>query len=297
VAGFTRRRLLRLAGAAGAAALAGYGLDGLAGSGSDELVAHAQHSCALTPRDFEDPGFVDGMPERSDIRQDLADGSVKEGTPLVLALGVYGIDASGCRPLPEALVDVWHCDAQGVYSEDANHQTVGRGFLRGNQRADGNGVVQFVTIYPGWYAGRTSHIHFKVRTFSGSQITHDFTSQLYFADSASNEVLSRPAYTPRGPKDTTNARDLFFLNRSVDGRASELMGNHLMLELSRDGEGYVGRFNIGLDLAASADRRRVVSTSRGLLVRVSGTEHDVVFPVAARQHESDGHPVAEAARD
>lgn len=212
--------------------------------------ATSLQSCALTPRDIEDPGFVDGMPDRSDVRSDVLDGSVKEGVPLRLALGVYRVDASGCSPLTGAQVDTWSCDSQGVYSEDPVAGTVGRAFLRGHQVADETGAVEFRTIYPGWYAGRTSHIHFKVRTFSDSQVTYDFTSQFYFVDSISDEVLAQAPYSLHGPKDTTNDRDGFFRNRSADGRGPENIGVHLMLDLSHDEEGYVGRFNIALDLSS-----------------------------------------------
>jgi protocatechuate 3,4-dioxygenase beta subunit len=210
-------------------------------------LAHARQGCALTPRDIDDPGFADGMPLRSDVRYDLVDGSMKDGVPLRLVLGVYGVDSSGCVPLTGALVDIWNCDAQGLYSEDP--ETRGKAFLRGNQLVDENGVVEFVTIYPGWYSQRTSHIHFKVRTSSDVWGAHDFTSQFYFPDSISDAVLRFPIYAARGPKDTTNARDLYYRNRSVDGRVAEFMGNRLMLVLSPDGDGYVGRFDIGLDLS------------------------------------------------
>lgn len=186
------------------------------------------------------------MPNRSDIRLDAADGSVKEGVPLRLALSVYRVGPDSCSPLSGAQVDIWNCDAQGVYSESKEAGTEGRQFLRGNQVADENGAVEFLTAYPGWYPGRTIHIHFKVRMFSGSQSTLDFTSQLYFDDAISNAVLAQPPYALHGPKDVTNDRDGFYLNSSADGRVQRNMGAQLMLDLSRDADGYVGRFNIGL---------------------------------------------------
>jgi protocatechuate 3,4-dioxygenase beta subunit len=245
----TRRRLLRLAGMAGAGALAGSGPVALARSPDYGRLAHVRQACALTPRDIDDPGFVDGMPQRSDIRQDFLAEAIKDGVPLRLALRVYRIDSAGCSPLTAALVDVWHCDAQGIYSEDPDRETMGRAFLRGNQPVPEDGVVEFVTVYPGWYSQRTSHIHFKVRTFSAGQVTYEFTSQFYFPDSISDEVLRQPAYAAKGPKDRTNAQDYFFGKASEDGRVPADMGRHLMFDLSWDGEGYVGRFDIGLDLS------------------------------------------------
>ncbi len=83
-----------------------------------------------------------------------------------------------------AIVDIWHCDAAGVYSDatDPGFNTVGKKFLRGYQVTDANGGVQFTTIYPGWYRGRTVHIHFKVRAKAKSGQSYEFTSQLYFDD-------------------------------------------------------------------------------------------------------------------
>jgi protocatechuate 3,4-dioxygenase beta subunit len=87
-------------------------------------------------------------------------------------------------------VDVWQCDAGGVYSDDANTGEPGGRFLRGYQIADANGVVQFTTIYPGWYPGRTVHIHYRVRAAGGV----DFASQVYFDDAITDEVLTTSAY-------------------------------------------------------------------------------------------------------
>jgi protocatechuate 3,4-dioxygenase beta subunit len=195
---------------------------------------------------------VDGMPERVDVRTDLVDGSVKDGVPVRLLLAVYRADVGGCAPLTDARIDIWSCDAEGKYSEDPAIETVGRAFLRGGQVVDERGAVEFRTIYPGWYPGRTSHIHFKVRTSADGQITYDFTSQLYFVDAISNEVLTQWPYTRHGPKDTTNERDGFYINRSADGRVPANMGAQLMLDLSRDTDGYVGRFTIVLEALAAS---------------------------------------------
>lgn len=174
------------------------------------------------------------------------DGSIAEGVLLRLELSVYGVGPNGCSPLSGAQVNVWNCDARGIYSEDRGVGTEGRTFLRGYQAADENGTVEFLTVYPGWYAGRTTHIHFKVRVFSGPEPTFDFTSQLYFDDTTSNRVLALPPYAAKGPKDVGNDRDGFYLNSSADGRVASNMGAQLMLDLSQEGDGYLGRFNIGL---------------------------------------------------
>ena len=106
------------------------------------------------------------MLNRSDITSDPSDGSVAEGVPLRLTIGVYQAGADVCEPVSGAIVDVWQCDAFGVYSDVSGLgiESLGRKFLRGFQVTDDSGVVEFQTIYPGWYMGRTVHIHFKVRT-------------------------------------------------------------------------------------------------------------------------------------
>src|SRR3989442_1083318 len=122
--------------------------------------------CIVRPEQTEGPYFVDDRLNRSDIRSDPSDGSVKEGLPLQLALRVHEIRGQACTPLPGAMVDIWHCDALGVYADvrDRFFDTRGKKFLRGYQVTDAAGTVRFLTIYPGWYPVRTVHIHFKIRT-------------------------------------------------------------------------------------------------------------------------------------
>jgi protocatechuate 3,4-dioxygenase beta subunit len=141
-------------------------------------------TCVVRPQQTEGPYFVDEKLNRSDIQSDPSDGSVKQGVPLRLVFHVSEINGGSCIPLTGATVDLWHCDALGVYSDvtDPSFSTVGKKFLRGYQVTDANGTVEFVTIYPGWYPGRTVHIHFKIRTDSASQRGYEFTSQLYFDD-------------------------------------------------------------------------------------------------------------------
>ena len=144
--------------------------------------------CVVRPAMTEGPYFVDEKLNRSDIRSDPSDGSVKDGLPLVITVNVSSI-SSNCTPLSGATLDIWHCDAAGVYSDasDRSFNTQGKQFLRGYQTTDANGQVKFTTIYPGWYHGRTVHIHFKIRTTSG----HDFTSQWFFDDGLSDTVFAQ----------------------------------------------------------------------------------------------------------
>jgi protocatechuate 3,4-dioxygenase beta subunit len=135
-------------------------------------------------------------------------------------------------------VDIWHCDASGVYSDvsDPSFNTMGQKFLRGYQVTDGSGSVRFSTIYPGWYSGRAVHIHFKIRLFAGPQKTYEFTSQLYFDDSLTDRVHSQPPYNSKGTRHTRNSQDGIF----SEG------GSQLLLDLTQTSQGYSAMFDIGL---------------------------------------------------
>jgi protocatechuate 3,4-dioxygenase beta subunit len=194
-------------------------------------------ACDPTPPQTQGPFWLDENPQRSDIRADPSDGTTRPGVPLTLRLRVTRSDAA-CAPAGGAQVDVWQCDAGGVYSDDANTGEPGGRFLRGYQLADANGAVQFTTIYPGWYPGRTVHVHYRVRGAGGV----DFTSQVYFDDTITDQVLANAPYADRGARDTTNADDAIF-------DASTL------LALVPDGTGgWIGTFDVALaGLAACAD--------------------------------------------
>jgi protocatechuate 3,4-dioxygenase beta subunit len=137
-------------------------------------------------------------------------------------------------------VDIWHCDATGVYSDvqDPWFNTIGRKFLRGHQITDARGEVRFVTIYPGWYPGRTVHIHFKIRTEPLARRSFDFTSQLYFDDEVTDRAHAAPPYAERGPRAARNRRDRIFWHG----------GDQLMLAPSPTADGYAATFSIGLQL-------------------------------------------------
>ncbi|WP_029215254.1 intradiol ring-cleavage dioxygenase [Kallotenue papyrolyticum] len=198
-------------------------------------------NCVATPEQTVGPYYADVQLNRSDVRSDTSTGVVKEGVPLQLTIRVSQISGTGCAPLPGAIVEIWHCDAQGVYSAFAQEGTANQNFLRGYQTTDANGQVQFTTIYPGWYQGRTVHIHFKVHTTGANGQAYEFTSQLYFDDAISDQVFSRPPYNAKGRRDQTNATDGIYR----DG------GEQLMLTLTPVGDGYAASFHVGLDLSDS----------------------------------------------
>src|SRR2546426_12612126 len=192
----TRRQALGFIGAAGAASYVAFGRGRQAWS----------TSCAVTPQETEGPYWVDEGLARSDITVDPSDGTVKPGVPPALAIAALRADAD-CAPAPGVRVDVWHCDAGGLYSDEAANSTVGKKFLRGYQTTDDTGAVRFTTIYPGWYPGRTIHIHFRIRVLDGTATTYDFTSQLFFDDAISDQVAARAPYDTRGTRGTRNAND------------------------------------------------------------------------------------------
>jgi protocatechuate 3,4-dioxygenase beta subunit len=197
--------------------------------------AQALPACIVTPAQMEGPFFTDARLNRADIRSDPTDKSVKEGVALALTLRVSIVGSAGCTPLAGAMVDVWHCDAAGVYS-DADRSTAGKMFLRGYQVTDAGGAARFTTIYPGWYPGRAVHIHFKVRVAAGAGFGHEFTSQLYFDEAITDRVLARPPYSARGKRNVHNSDDGLYRRG----------GNRLLLALTESGRGYVGEFSIGL---------------------------------------------------
>ena len=196
-------------------------------------------ACIVRPHQTEGPYFVDARLNRSDIRSDPATGAIKTGIPLRVTFKVSRVSESICVPFAGVQVDLWHCDAVGAYSNvrDAGGSTMGQKFLRGYQVTDADGSAAFTTIYPGWYRGRTVHLHFKLRTMTSSR-TSEFTSQVYFEDALNDRVLALAPYAGRGRRDVRNDEDGLFARG----------GGRLILSLAQDGQGYAGSFDIGLNI-------------------------------------------------
>jgi protocatechuate 3,4-dioxygenase beta subunit len=224
----TRREVVALLG------LSGAGLLGGRASGAPVP------GCVVRPQQTEGPYYVEEQLDRSDIRSDPRSGEVRPGVPLELAFKVSALRGGGCAPLAGALVDVWHCDGLGVYSDvrDPGGSTVGQKFLRGYQVTDAAGMARFTTIYPGAYPGRAVHVHFKVRTGAAAARGHEFTSQIYFDDALTDQVHAREPYARRGQRRMRNDGDGLFRNG----------GPQLLLAVTRSGSGYAGTFDLALSV-------------------------------------------------
>ena len=253
----SRREVLALMGVAGLAVVVGCGGDdepspaATTTTGATEAPTTAATlaaagtpvpSCVVRPELTEGPYFVEEQLERSDIRSDPSDGSVKEGTPLVMTFLVSQVDSDGsCSALAGANVDVWHRDALGVYSDvqDPGFDTSGQKWLRGYQVTDAEGRAQFTTIYPGWYQGRATHIHFKIRTDPESEAGTEFTSQFFFDDTLSDQVHAQGAYAEKGAAGRLqNDEDMIY----------QQSGGQLTLDVTPAGDGYAATFDIGIQL-------------------------------------------------
>ena len=195
--------------------------------------------CVVTPALTEGPYFVDERLNRSDLRSDPATGEVKAGVLLTLGIALSQISAAGaCSPLAGALVDLWHCDALGVYSDvqDMGFNTRGQRFLRGYQITDASGLARFTTIYPGWYSGRAVHVHVKARTAPGSSSGLEFTSQMFFDEALTDVVHAQAPYNGKGRRNTTLTTDGIYRSG----------GSSLLVPLSASGGGYAGTLNVGV---------------------------------------------------
>ena len=286
----SRRRALSLGGTIGLGALlaacTGEGSSGASGTPSsgtaaaplvpsmtapNDLVAalDAARTCTTSPEQTQGPYWFDVDSIRSDIREQ------RPGMVLRLALRVQDVStcSTGGRatPVASSVVEVWHCDAGGLYSgfESGSLQAGGvaldrRGaempgsgrrssggtsagsyaagereapttddgtYLRGAQVADSNGIVQFTTIFPGWYPARTTHLHLKVHLNRETVLT----TQLYVEDELADEVYAVVPYNDRAGRRTRNAGDGFFSEDAV-------------LNVRRDSDGYLGLINLGVDV-------------------------------------------------
>jgi protocatechuate 3,4-dioxygenase beta subunit len=219
----TRRSSLFRFGGLVAAAFGAGSWEAATASGGPAAVASGAVTCVLTPELTEGPYYI----ANEKVRRSITEG--KPGAALTLKLTV--VDASTCKPIRNAAVDIWHCDAIGEYSAFTTPNQ--RTYLRGVQRTDANGVATFQTIYPGWYTGRAVHIHVKVHV--GGSVVH--TGQFFFADSVTDAVYKRPPYKSRPNRTTRNANDSIYVNG----------GSKSLLRVVKSGSGYIGRITMGVN--------------------------------------------------
>ena len=239
-----RRNALRTMGGASVA-----GLVGLSGcttdakealDGIDAVIADAGTNailpvpdCVLTGAQAAGPFYFNV----DQVRRDITEG--RAGIPLRLLLTVVDVDQ--CLPLVDALVDIWHTDADGLYSgytgqaDDGSIDTRGEIFMRGLQVSDSGGQVEFSTIYPGWYISRTAHIHVKVHLDNQTVVT----SQLYFPEADNEKVYALPPYSSsgRGQRPTNNTND---------GVVGSGQLEDLLIRIEETNDGYNGFFIIGV---------------------------------------------------
>lgn len=165
-------------------------------------------SCAVSPTETEGP-FPTHTPSSlvsSDITSD------RKGVPLSINITINNSNAS-CAALAGAIVDIWHCDADGNYSEyggtqmqTTNYTSVH--FLRGRQTTNTSGLVTFTSIFPGWYSGRAPHIHVHVYSADGSSL---LVTQIAFPTDVCNTVYTTATtYYTKGTQDTSNIQDNIF---------------------------------------------------------------------------------------
>jgi protocatechuate 3,4-dioxygenase beta subunit len=192
-------------------------------SGSLAALFDESASCTVTPESTEGPYYFDVDSIRRDIRED------REG--VLLRLGIRVRNAQSCRPIENAVVDIWHCDALGSYSGFESASTGGPGgdrtgeetYLRGAQATNADGIAEFRTIYPGWYPGRTVHIHAKVHIDKQTVLT----SQLFFDERVNEAVYERDPYSQQSGRDVFNENDGIF-------------DEALVVTARKEGDGYLG---------------------------------------------------------
>lgn len=223
--GLTRRQSLGVAGVTGAGLLLG----GVTGklpfpSVGEESIAQAARTCVrLDPEQEEGPYYVD----LGKVRSDVVEG--QEGVPLTLRIRI--IDHARCRSIADAAVDIWQCNASGVYSDEESEGTVGQTYLRGIQFTDKEGWAELKTIHPGHYAGRATHIHVRVhiggrrtkKTFEGGHICH--TGQMFFPEKINDAVYELAPYDAETTARVPNASDRVYTRQGGRHSLAKVRGS------------------------------------------------------------------------
>jgi protocatechuate 3,4-dioxygenase beta subunit len=232
----SRRGLIGVLG--GGVASVAFGARALDAFGADNADVA---TCVLTPEVTEGPYWIDNSLTRYDVR------GGKPGLPLVLQFTI--VNAKTCKPIRNADVEIWHADASGNYSGfDGGSSGGGPGggsgpqtktrYLRGHQRSDALGKASFLTVFPGWYRGRTPHIHMKVHVGAADRVVH--TGQVFFSEAIQASVYRSGVYRSRGEADTSHAQDMIY---------AQAGGSRAVVRLGRrpgGARGYLGKIIIGV---------------------------------------------------
>jgi len=207
----------------------------------------AASGCAVTPEGEIGPFFADDSLagfNRSNILANLDGRSVQSGVKLTLTVHVYDTRAS-CAAMPGVQVDLWHCNAAGVYSDEASEGTASQTWLRGYQLTDSGGKAAFTTIFPGWYGGRTTHIHVRARSkYNSASSTADGsnTTQVFFRQAMIDTINTTIApYSAKGANPTTNANDHVYTRETKGQTELALSGSAAA--------GFSATVSIGLPIA------------------------------------------------
>lgn len=253
-----RTALQLLGGLLGTALLAGCG----GGSSSGSLTGTATGTStgtttgttagttdhAVTPEGEIGPYFADDSAtgfNRSNVLTNIDGTNAQAGVPFTLHVYVYDTENSYAA-LAGAQVDVWHCNALGVYSDENSEGTTGQTWLRGHQLTDATGLVTFGTIVPGWYQGRATHIRLRVRSqYSEASSTSDGTNttQLFFPQATLDSIYTSVApYSSKGVDTTTNVADHVYTPETKGATEVALTGDST--------SGYAATFAIYLPITS-----------------------------------------------
>ena len=212
-------------------------------------VTSSTAACTETLEGEEGPYFVDDSDmgyDRSNILSNLDGTETQAGVGLTLTLYVFDSEKE-CAAMEGVQVDIWHCNASGIYSAESSESTTAESWLRGYQITDANGMVEFKTIIPGWYSGRTTHIHLRLRsTYDDTDTSGSNTMQLCFDQTLVDTLATSVSpYASEGTNPTTNASDRVY--------SEEEDGTTLMTLSGSTSAGYTASFNVYLPIDVSSD--------------------------------------------
>ncbi|KAI1338308.1 Intradiol ring-cleavage dioxygenase [Xylariaceae sp. FL0016] len=223
-----------------------------------------ENSCLLTPEVTDGPYYVSGEYVRRDIVED------QTGVPLTLDYQVVDVDT--CEPVPSVYLEIWHCNATGVYSGVENQAGLDTTFLRGIQETDADGVAQFESIFPGHYSGRATHIHVLVHAnatlLSNSTLGHDTTAshvgQAFFDQDLISQVEAVSPYTSNEQQLTENSADDILAEEAATDGVDPLMEYSLLGSDVSDGIFAWMAFGMNTTYAASAAAAAILYEDGGV---------------------------------